>query len=444
MKNTRHAAALLTIAFALVGCSSGQDSVPRPAPASNAEAVDARTEPAGGAVAVTGVSLPPSYTAVAFEQLGGPTSPFKGSDGKFHVVYDLLLTNASVAPASLTKVEVVDEASRSTVVASISGKQLVDPACAYGDCNRLRTLPSSPAPNTDIPSQESRALLVHLSFDTLADVPKIVLHRAYLQGAISPGTTEAAEVDYLVAPVGIAPGTARTISPPVRGTNWVAQNGCCDIGFPHVPSLSPLNGRLSNSQRLATDWMRTNDHGEFFSGDKTKNESYLGYGQEIRAVADGTITSTLDTLEANAPGVLPASDPELRKLITVETVDGNHIIQDLGGGVWAMYAHLQKDSLLVKPGDQVKAGQVIAKLGNTGNTNAAHLHFQLMNSPSMFGADAVPYVFDEFSYAGFLDPKLMLAADDYVSGSYFANHLATVQRRTEELPLSGSFVDFPE
>lgn len=340
--------------------------------------------------------------------------------------------------------EVVDEASRSTVVASISGKQLVDPACAYGDCNRLRTLPSSPAPNTDIPSQESRALLVHLSFDTLADVPKIVLHRAYLQGAISPGTTEAAAVDYLVAPVGIAPGTARTISPPVRGTNWVAQNGCCDIGFPRVPSLSPLNGRLSNSQRLATDWMRTNDHGEFFSGDKTKNESYLGYGQEIRAVADGTITSTLDTLEANAPGVLPASDPELRKLITVETVDGNHIIQDLGGGVWAMYAHLQKDSLLVKPGDQVKAGQVIAKLGNTGNTNAAHLHFQLMNSPSMFGADAVPYVFDEFSYAGFLDPKLMLAADDYVSGSYFANHLATVQRRTEELPLSGSFVDFPE
>lgn len=444
MKNTRHAAALLTIAFALVGCSSGQDSGPRPAPGSNAEAVDARTEPAGGAVAVTGVSLPPAYTAVAFEQLGGPTSPFKGSDGKFHVVYDLLLTNASVAPASLTKVEVVDEASRSTVVASISGKQLVDPACAYGDCNRLRTLPSSPAPNTDIPSQESRALLVHLSFDTLADVPKIVLHRAYLQGAISPGTTEAAEVDYLVAPVGIAPGTARTISPPVRGTNWVAQNGCCDIGFPHVPSLSPLNGRLSNSQRLATDWMRTNDHGEFFSGDKTKNESYLGYGQEIRAVADGTITSTLDTLEANAPGVLPASDPELRKLITVETVDGNHIIQDLGDGVWAMYAHLQKDSLLVKPGDQVKAGQVIAKLGNTGNTNAAHLHFQLMNAPSMFGADAVPYVFDEFSYAGFLDPKLMLAADDYVSGSYFANHLATVQRRTEELPLSGSFVDFPE
>ncbi|UNK47496.1 M23 family metallopeptidase [Arthrobacter sulfonylureivorans] len=189
--------------------------------------------------------------------------------------------------------------------------------------------------------------------------------------------------------------------------------------------------------------MRTNDDGEFVSGDKTKNESYLGYGQEIHAVADGTISSTLDTLEANTPGVLPASDPELRKQITVETVDGNHIVQDLGGGVWAMYAHLQKGSLLVKPGDQVKAGQVIAKLGNTGNSNAAHLHFQLMNDPSLIGADAVPYVLDNFSYAGFLNPELMLAADDYITGKFFADHLATVQPRTDELPMSGNIINFP-
>ena len=36
--------------------------------------------------------------------------------------------------------------------------------------------------------------------------------------------------------------------------------------------------------------------------------------------------------------------------ITIQNVDGNHIIQDLGGGVWAMYAHLIKGSLLVTPG----------------------------------------------------------------------------------------------
>lgn len=444
MRITRHAVALLAIALVLTGCTAGPGVAPPSAQTGAAGTPAADAVPTSVPITAAGISLPPAYTAVAFQQLGDQPRPFKGSDGKFHVLYDLQLTNASTSPAALVKVDVVDEANRSTVVASFSGKQLVDPACDYGDCNRLRTLPSKPAPDTTIPSQESRALLLRLTFDNLADVPMMVLHRAYLRAASSPGTTEASDVDYLTAPVGISTGNTRTISPPVRGTNWVAQNGCCEIGFPHVPSLSPLNGKLSNSQRMAIDWMRTNDEGEFFSGDKTKNESYLSYGQEIRAIADGTITSTLNTLEANAPGILPASDPELRRLITVETVDGNHIVQDLGDGVWAMYGHLQKGSLLVKDGERVKAGQVIAKLGNTGNSNAAHLHFQLMNAPSMFGADAVPYVFDDFSYAGFLDPKQIMAADDYVSGRFFQNHLDSAQPRTGELPLGGSFVDFPQ
>jgi uncharacterized lipoprotein YbaY len=442
MQFTHRTIAFIAVALLLAGCTSGPNTADQSTTAEKTGTAVATTDVSGGSGTGTGVALPPDYTAVAIVQLGEATMPFKGTDGKFHVVYDLLLTNASVAPANLERIDVVDEASRATVIQSFSGKQLVDPDCDYGDCNRLRTLPSSPAPDTKIAAQESRAMLVHLSFDSLADAPKMVLHHAYLRAAANPGTTEPSTVDYLVTPVNISAGTARVISPPVMGTNWVAQNGCCDVGFPHVPSLSPLSGKLSNSQRLAIDWMRTNDDGEFVSGDKTKNESYLSYGQEIHAVADGTISSTLDTLEANTPGVLPASDPELRKQITVETVDGNHIVQDLGGGVWAMYAHLQKGSLLVKPGDQVKAGQVIAKLGNTGNSNAAHLHFQLMNDPSLIGADAVPYVLDSFSYAGFLNPELMLAADDYITGKFFADHLATEQPRTDELPMSGNIINF--
>ena len=86
--------------------------------------------------------------------------------------------------------------------------------------------------------------------------------------------------------------------------------------------------------------------------------------------------------------------------ITVETVDGNHIVQDIGGGAYAFYAHLQKGSLLVKPGDKVTKGQVIAKLGNTGNANASHMHFHLMNGPSVLGSDGLPYVIDRFAYDG--------------------------------------------
>ena len=68
-----------------------------------------------------------------------------------------------------------------------------------------------------------------------------------------------------------------------------------------------------------------------------------------------------------------------------------------------MYAHMQKDSVTVQVGDHVKRGQVLGKLGNTGNTSAPHLHFQLMAGPSALGAQGVPYLIDSFQLAGEVD-----------------------------------------
>jgi hypothetical protein len=58
-------------------------------------------------------------------------------------------------------------------------------------------------------------------------------------------------------------------------------------------------------QLFAIDWKQTNDQGAFYTGDKTKNESYLDYGSEVIAVAEGTVTATLDGQEANASGCCP-------------------------------------------------------------------------------------------------------------------------------------------
>ena len=80
-------------------------------------------------------------------------------------------------------------------------------------------------------------------------------------------------------------------------------------GIPHRTSLSTFNGMLVNGQRFAIDWKQANENGEFYTGDRTKNESYVDYGAPIYAVADGTISTTLDMLDPNPPGVLPAADP---------------------------------------------------------------------------------------------------------------------------------------
>ena len=77
----------------------------------------------------TRIEVAPAYTPVVVAQLGAPTFPFKGSDGKFHIAYDLGLTNAASIPATIESIDVVDADNRDRVLASLSSKVLVDPAC---------------------------------------------------------------------------------------------------------------------------------------------------------------------------------------------------------------------------------------------------------------------------------------------------------------------------
>lgn len=425
----RWGATIAAAAVVATGCSTGAPPLAQP----EAPAADA----------LSGVVVPDAYTPVVVRPLSESTFPFLGTDGKYHIAYDLELTNGGRVPATVESIDVVDAHDPNRIVTSYRGTALVDPDCPVGDCNRLRRLPSAPATDTTIPSQESRALYVDFAADSPEALPRAVLHRFRGTAAANPGSPAPTPADYVVAPLDISAGAPRVIAPPVRGDRWVAVNGCCLPGFPHRSSLATFNGKLVNSQRFAIDWKRLDADGRFYSGDKTKNESYADYNQAVYAVADGTITATLDELDPGTPGTLPAADPVLGPKITVQTVDGNHIVQDLGGGVWAFYAHLVKGSLVVKPGDRVTKGQMIAKLGNTGNSSVSHMHLHLMNGPSVLGSDAVPYVIDAFAYDGQIPPQAVVDSDDNLTGQFFQGRLPQPQPRTAQLPLNLSIVDFP-
>ncbi|QDU97105.1 M23 family metallopeptidase [Lignipirellula cremea] len=106
--------------------------------------------------------------------------------------------------------------------------------------------------------------------------------------------------------------------------------------------------------------------GHLHAGANAK-ENHFAWRQPVLAVCDGVITAAVDKHNDHTigrPGPLSYS---------------NHIRLDCGGGVFAEYHHLQKDSLRVKVGDKVEAGQVLGNIGNSGASGVPHLHFSFMD-----------------------------------------------------------------
>lgn len=56
---------------------------------------------------------------------------------------------------------------------------------------------------------------------------------------------------------------------------------------------------------------------------------------------------------------------------------GNYVVIDHGNGVETLYAHMLDNSLMVNAGDTVTKGQAIGRVGNTGYSFGAHLHFEV-------------------------------------------------------------------
>jgi murein DD-endopeptidase MepM/ murein hydrolase activator NlpD len=80
-------------------------------------------------------------------------------------------------------------------------------------------------------------------------------------------------------------------------------------------------------------------------------------------------------------------------------------------GTTAVYAHLQMDTVRVRPGQRVRRGEYIANSGNTGFSGGPHLHFAVLRNAGM-RSESVPVTFAGVAGAS-VTPQTGLALEAY-------------------------------
>lgn len=99
-------------------------------------------------------------------------------------------------------------------------------------------------------------------------------------------------------------------------------------------------------------------------------------GVAVLAAAPGRVARLRD-------GVTDVSVKTIGKAALGGQDCGNGVVVDHGGGWETQYCHLAKGSIGVKVGDQVAAGQSIARVGLSGNTEYPHLHVTVRKDGAM-------------------------------------------------------------
>jgi hypothetical protein len=354
----RTAAALCGAVVLIAGCSQSPDA---PSP----------TTPQ----ALTPAAAPAVVTPLVASVIAAPI-PVPATDGKLHLAYELQVTNVLPQEVTITSVDVL--AGDQTLL-TLSGSRLAHWTRVIGTAT----------PTTKLGPAQSAVVWLDVTAEKGAAAPGHLRHAIGLSIPQPQPPLFPAAMTETVGPIAVQTRKPVVIDPPLAGPYWLDGSGCCDMTA-HRTALNPINGQLWAAERFAIDFVQLDAAGRLFTGDKARLDSYPYFGDDIYAVGDGPVVATVDGLPEQVPGTDPTG-------LQLDQYAGNHIVQDLGDGNYALYAHIKTGSVKVKPGDRLTAGQVIASLGNTGNSDAPHLHFHVMSTADPLRSDGLPFVFTSFT-----------------------------------------------
>jgi murein DD-endopeptidase MepM/ murein hydrolase activator NlpD len=181
---------------------------------------------------------------------------------------------------------------------------------------------------------------------------------------------------------------------PLRGTWYAGWGASFHTGH-----------RWAIPEEFALDIAKIGESGLSHKGGGTRFDDYYAYGADVLAVADGHVIRAVndqpedpsamqrpnETQEAYFARLQKEQGERLANGLTA--IAGNYVMIDHGKSEYSLYAHLQPGSVRVHAGDQVKTGDVIGKLGSSGNSTEPHLHFHICDKPDPLMCAGIPVNF---------------------------------------------------
>jgi len=347
--------------------------------------------------------------------------PFNGSDGRTHLVYELAMTNFSSSDMTPERVEVLGDGA---ILQTLDSGTIA-----------TRLQPGGQRESAGSLARSTHAMLfLNVALAPGTPVPQQLTHRVTARFSAAPPGHQ--EITVTGGATTVNRQQVVVIGPPLQGSNYVSADSCCDATR-HTRAALPIDGRVWISQRMAVDWEQLDEQGRIYAGPREKVESYTIFGKPVLAVADATVVNYADDQPEQTPGKFPEG-------ISLVQADGNFVILDLGQNCYALYAHMQPGSVRVRKGDHVTRGQILGLVGNTGNSVAPHLHFQVMAGESSFTSNGLPYEIDAFQVTG-QTPGTAAFDEAEAKGTPLAITPITPPRDVKNaLPLDQLIISFPK
>jgi hypothetical protein len=201
----------------------------------------------------------------------------------------------------------------------------------------------------------------------------------------------------------IVSGSASGYASPVQGV-WYMRS---------IPDITSHH-RWNSQTEFAVDFFKMGDNGLPWRTDGRSAADFYGFGAPVLAAADGVVAAVENSAVQNydvrlqKPGEsdeaydqrLTNYNLEMMKADPYKAMIGNFVVIQHANHEYSSYAHLGTGSVVVHKGDHVTAGQRIASVGDTGDSNLVHLHFQVSDGADPLSSRSIPFTFTDLRPPG--------------------------------------------